>query len=114
MSGTHSSGRRLLWRVGPYRSARRPRESVGSVCTVIVELIETETGQLAQATALSAIAWRPRLGGYATQAVPLTPVLLTPGRWQVEFLAEMPGTYAVQAVTVGEPVETTTARIEAA
>lgn len=112
MSGSLPAGRRLQWRVGAYPSARRPREPVGSVVTVIFELRDTQAGALVPAPGLSAIAWRPRLGGFAEQAVPLSPVLLQPGQWQVDFETEMTGTYSVQAVSLGPSAETITATID--
>lgn len=112
MSGSLPPGRQLRWRVGRYPSARRQTAQIGSTCTVIFELVDTATGLLVPADGLSAICWRPRLGGFASRAVPLFPVLLAPGRWQADFEAEMTGLHAVPGVTIGAGREAVTAYID--
>jgi hypothetical protein len=83
-------------RLGPRKSARRQRVTIGSDVPVWFDVRDDQTGALVPgATGVAALYWLPGTVEDESAAQPLTAVETTPGTWQVVVPASVPGTYTV-------------------
>jgi hypothetical protein len=94
-------------RLGPRKSARRQRVTIGSDVPVWFDIRDDQTGALVPgATGVAALYWLPGTVEDESAAQPLTAVETTPGTWQVVVPAGVPGTYTVW-LSIAEPIAQT-------
>jgi hypothetical protein len=83
-------------RLGPRKSARRQRVTIGSDVPVWFDVRDDQTGALVPgATGVAALYWMPGTVEDESAAQPLTAVETAPGTWQVVVPTAVPGTYTV-------------------
>lgn len=81
-------------RLGPRKSARRQRVTIGSVVPVFFDIRDDQTGALVPgATGVSALYWLPDPAEGESAFQPLDATEITAGTWQVLVPTSRPGSY---------------------
>jgi hypothetical protein len=93
-------------RLGPRKSLRRQRVTIGSDVLVWLDVRDEQTGALVPgATGLAALYWLPGTRDDESAAQALVPAEDTPGTWIVRVPTSMPGSYVVWWSAAGQTAE---------
>jgi hypothetical protein len=93
-------------RLGPRKSARVYRFTIGSDVVVWLDVRSERTGALVPGVAgLAALYWQPGTRDNEAAAQALVPVEAAPGSWQVVVPTSAPGTYVVFWTAAGQTAE---------